>query len=88
MKTFLFYIACFFVFMLFFSGCIVNVVSLSGPALPAETTTVQLIVVGLIAIYEVVVRVIPSFGDYSAISWFIKALKKLSDALNRGPTSP
>jgi hypothetical protein len=43
---------------------------------------VKLISVALIAIYEVVVRVIPSVGDYSMLSWIIKALKKVSDTLN------
>jgi hypothetical protein len=43
---------------------------------------VKLISVAVLAVYEVVVRVVPSVKDYSVVSWLIKALKKVSDSLN------
>jgi hypothetical protein len=37
---------------------------------------------GSLQVYEVEVRVVPSVGDYSAVSWIIRILKKVSDTLN------
>jgi hypothetical protein len=38
--------------------------------------------VALLSVYEVVVRLIPTVGDYSVLSWIIKILKRVSDTLN------
>jgi hypothetical protein len=75
--------------MLFFNGCIVNIV---GDPIPQGGTTsaaaadqpsvLKLAALALLAAYEVVVRIVPSVGDYSVVSWFIKLLKKVSDTLN------
>ena len=48
----------------------------------ASSSTIQLISLALLGIYEVVVRAVPSVGNYSVVSWFIKALKIVSDKLN------
>jgi hypothetical protein len=42
----------------------------------------KLIAAGILGIYEIVVRVVPSVKDYSVISFAINILKKLSDTLN------
>jgi hypothetical protein len=86
MKTFYIILACIFCFLLFFNGCIVNIVG-SDPAAAAATAAdqpslIKLIAVGILGVYEIIVRLVPSVGDYSAVSWIIKALKKVSDTLN------
>ena len=82
MKTLKLIIAALLAFLLFFSGCIVNVVG-TAPEIPVpQPSTFKLIAGALLAVYEVVVRLIPSVDDYSILSWFIKALKKVSDTLN------
>ena len=43
---------------------------------------IKLVSLALLAVYEVVVRVVPSVGDYSVVSWVIEILKKISDTLN------
>lgn len=45
------------------------------------------IAIALLALYEVIVRIIPSVADLSLISWFIRFLKWLSDGLNRKPVN-
>jgi hypothetical protein len=44
---------------------------------------IHYIILGLLAIYEIIVRIIPSVGNYSIIAFIIKILKWLSDATNR-----
>ncbi len=76
------------IFLLFFAGCIVNIVG--DPAagrdainrVSTDTPLIKLIAAGVIGIYEIVVRIVPSVGDYSVVSWIIKILKKVSDTLN------
>jgi hypothetical protein len=90
MKTFYIILVCIFCFLLFFNGCIVNIVG--DPAAAAsdainrvstdQPSLVKLIAVSVLGIYEVIVRLIPSVGDYSVVSWIIKFLKKISDTLN------
>lgn len=88
MKTFYIVLAALLCFLLFFNGCIVNIVGDSTAAAaaaataPAAASTVKLVSLALLAVYEVFVRVVPSIGDYSAVSWIIGILKKISDALN------
>jgi hypothetical protein len=87
MKTFYIILACIFCFLLFFNGCIVNIVGGDTAAAAAaasgdQPSLIKLIAVGILGIYEIVVRLVPSVGDYSAVSWFIKFLKKVSDTLN------
>jgi hypothetical protein len=82
MKTLKLFIALLIIFLLFFSGCIINIVG-ENPSFPVpEPSTLKLIAGALLAVYEVVVRVIPSVGDYSVVSWIIKFLKRVSDSLN------
>ena len=49
----------------------------------SATSTLQLISLAILGIYEVVVRAVPSVGNYSVVSWFITALKFVSDKLNK-----
>ena len=71
-----------FLFLLFFNGCIVTIMGdIDAPA-PADASVVKLLSLALLAVYEVVVRVVPSVADYSAVSWVIGILKKISDTLN------
>jgi len=82
MKTIRIYIIAMLVFLLFFAGCIVNIAGKQTLTVPDQPSLVKLISVAVFAVYEVVVRVVPSVGDYSAVSWIIRALKKVSDTLN------
>ncbi len=84
MKTFYIILACIFCFLLFFNGCIVNNIgdSAAATASAAEPSTVKLVALALLAVYEAVVRIVPSVRDYSVVSWVIKLLKKVSDTLN------
>lgn len=82
MKTCKLFILALLVFLLFFSGCIVNIVGDTTFTPVPEPSTFKLIAGAVLALYEVVVRLIPSVGDYSIVSWLIKAVKKVSDTLN------
>jgi hypothetical protein len=85
MKTIYIILACIFCFLLFFNGCIINIVGdvpASAAAASDDSSTLKLIAAAALAVYEVIVRIIPSVGDYSVVSWFIKFLKKVSDTLN------
>ena len=88
MKTFYIILACIFCFLLFFNGCIVNIIGDFPQGGTAAATTadqpslIKLIAVGILGVYEVIVRLVPSVGDYSVVSWMIKFLKKVSDTLN------
>ncbi len=82
MKTIKIYILAIMTFLLFFAGCIVNINSDTTTVLPSEPGIFKVAAGALIAIYEVVVRLIPTLGDYSGISWVIKWLKRISDTLN------
>ncbi len=87
MKTFYIILACILCFLLFFNGCIINIIgdstaAATASAVAAENSTVKLVALALLAVYEAVVRIVPSVGDYSVVSWVIKLLKKVSDTLN------
>jgi hypothetical protein len=82
MKTIKLYIIAIITFLLFFSGCIVTIIGDVNPAAPDQPSIVKLISIAVLGVYEVVVRLVPSVGDYSVVSWIIKALKKVSDTLN------
>jgi len=92
MKTIYIILAALFCFLLFFNGCIVNIVgdpsAAYTDAINRVSTTaddpslMKLIAAGILGVYEIIVRLVPSVGDYSIISWFIKFLKKVSDTLN------
>ena len=75
-------LACIICFLLFFNGCIVNIVGDVTTPVPADPSMIKLVALALLAVYEVVVRVVPSVGDYSAVSWVIRFIKKISDTLN------
>jgi len=89
MKTIYIILTCILCFLLFFNGCIVNIVGDPAAGTDAinristdEPSVLKLVALALLAVYEVVVRVVPSVGDYSVVSWFIGILKKISDTLN------
>jgi hypothetical protein len=85
MRTIILIFTLIIAFLLFFNGCIVNIVGDPAAAAAAagdQPSVVKLAALALLAVYEVVVRVVPSVGDYSAVSWIIKLLKKVSDTLN------
>ena len=84
MRTLTLFVVSILVFLLFFAGCIVQIVSTSpAAAAPAPaTSTLQLISLAILGIYEVVIRAVPSVGNYSVVSWLITALKFVSDKLN------
>jgi len=82
MRAFIIILTSILGFLLFFNGCIVTVIGDVTAPVPADTSMINLISLALLAAYEVVVRVVPSIGDYSAVSWIIKILKKVSDMLN------
>ncbi len=70
------------IFFLFFAGCIISV-TVNEQIIPTDQPSlIKLIAVGILGVYEVVVRLVPSVGDYSVVSWVIKFLKKVSDTLN------
>ena len=69
-------------FLLFFAGCFVNI-TVERPVIESgDASLFKLISVAALAAYEEIVRVIPSVGDYSVVSWVIKWLKRISDTLN------
>jgi len=72
-------------FLLFFAGCFVNITMDQPTVNPGDSSVFKMISIAVLAVYEVVVRIVPSIGDYSVISWIIKALKKVSDTLNVKP---
>lgn len=82
MKTIKFYLLAIATFLLFFAGCFVNVTVDHSSVIPDESSMLKLVSVAALALYEVVVRVVPSIGDYSAVSWVIRWLKKISDTMN------
>ena len=85
MRNFYIILACIICFLLFFNGCIVNIVgtdAINRVSTDTDPSMIKLISLALLAVYEVVVRVMPSVGDYSVVSWIIRALKKVSDTLN------
>jgi hypothetical protein len=84
MKTIYIVLICILCFLLFFNGCIVNIIGdPAAAAVPVyQPSVVKLAALAFLAVYEVVVRVVPSVGDYSAVSWVIRILKRISDTLN------
>jgi hypothetical protein len=85
MRTIILIFTLIIAFLLFFNGCIINIVGDPAAAAAAAgdpPSVVKLAALALLAVYEVVVRVVPSVGDYSAVSWIIRILKKVSDTLN------
>ena len=86
MKTIYIILACIFCFLLFFAGCVVNIIGDSTDVAHRVSadppSALKLIAVAVLAVYEAVVRIVPSVGDYSVVSWIIKILKKVSDTLN------
>jgi len=82
MKTLKLILIAVFIFLLFFAGCMVNIAVDQSTIVPDQPSMIKLISVAVLGVYEVIVRLIPSIGDYSVVSWIIKALKKVSDTLN------
>jgi hypothetical protein len=87
MKTIKLLIIALILFLLFFNGCIVNIIGDGGTdainrVSTAEPSTTKIVALALLAVYEAVVRIVPSIGDYSVVSWMINLLKKVSDGLN------
>ena len=82
MRTFTLIAVSILVFLLFFAGCIVQIVSVQPSPVASSPPILQLISLAILGIYEVVVRAVPSVGNYSVVSWLITALKFVSDKLN------
>jgi hypothetical protein len=82
MRTFIIILSCILCFLLFFNGCIVTIIGDATTPISTDPSVIKLVSLALLAVYEVVVRVVPSIGDYSVVSWIIKILKKVSDTLN------
>ena len=82
MKTIKLIIAGLVIFLLFFAGCILQIGAFQPSASVPAHSTLQLISLAVLGIYEVVVRVVPSVGNYSFVSWLINFLKLISDKLN------
>ena len=82
MKTLKLIIAALLLFLLFFNGCIVQIVDVQPSSATSAPSTLQLISLAVLGVYEVVVRVVPSVGNYSIVSWLINFLKLVSDKLN------
>ena len=82
MKTIKLIILAIFTFLLFFAGCMVNISVNQSSVVPADPSVFKLISAAVLAVYEIIVRITPSVGDYSVVSWVIKFLKKASDLLN------
>jgi hypothetical protein len=85
MRTIILIFTLLIAFLLFFNGCIVNIVGdvqTRQCLVSTEPSLIKLIAVGILGVYEIVVRLVPSVGDYSAVSWIIRILKKVSDTLN------
>ena len=85
MKTLLLFLTGLFMFFLFFAGCLVTVTGDVVVAPPDSPGTLKIISIAILGVYEVLVRAIPSIGDYSVVSWSIKFLSWLSTSLNRRP---
>jgi len=82
MKTLKLFIILTLIFMLFFAGCVISI-TVNDPVIPVDQPSLlKLIAVGILGVYEIIVRLVPSVGDYSVVSWIIKALKAVSDKLN------
>jgi hypothetical protein len=85
MRTFILIFTLIIGLLLFLNGCLVNIIddsTANATAVPSDPSMLKLVALALLVVYEVVVRVVPSVGDYSIVSWVIKLLKKVSDTLN------
>ena len=82
MKTIKLIIAGLVIFLLFFNGCIIAITGDVTSPVATDPSMFKLGSLALLAVYEVVVRVVPSVADYSVVSWVIGILKKISDTLN------
>ena len=75
MRTLTLFVVSILVFLLFFAGCIVQIVSTTPVPVPViastASSTLQLISLAVLGIYEVAVRIVPSVGNYSVVSWLI-----------------
>ncbi|HEY3391051.1 MAG TPA: hypothetical protein VGK38_15845, partial [Prolixibacteraceae bacterium] len=69
-------------FLLFFSGCMLNISVATVESKPVTPDLLKLIAVSVVGIYEVIVRIVPTVADYSAVSWLIRILKTFSDKMN------
>ena len=82
MKTFFLYLISFFIFMTFFSGCVVTIIGDIPASTAPSFSIIQIVSASLVTIYELVVRIVPTIANYSAVGFIINILKKLSDTLN------
>ncbi|HEY3388253.1 MAG TPA: hypothetical protein VGK38_01690, partial [Prolixibacteraceae bacterium] len=78
MKTFKIILAGIILFLLFFSGCMLNISVGTVESKPVTPDLVNLIAVSAIGLYEIIVRIVPTVADYSAVSWLIRILKLVS----------
>lgn len=85
MKTLKIIILALLIFLLFLWSCIVNIIGGTDAinrVSADQPSSFKLVALALLAVYEAVVWIVLSVGDYSIVSWIIKLLKKVSDTLN------
>jgi hypothetical protein len=81
MNTLKLLIILFLIWLLLIAGCVISV-NINDTVIPSDQPSlIKLIAAAILGVYEVIVRLIPSIGDYSLVSWIIKLLKKVSDTL-------
>jgi len=68
--------------MTFFSGCVVTIIGDIPVTAPPVFSVIQIVSASIVTIYELIVRIVPTVGNYSAVGFIINILKKLSDTLN------
>ena len=82
MKTVSLFFIFILIFLLFFQGCILQVINTTaGPPAPAHWT-IPFVSGIILSLYEILVRVVPTVQNYSVISFVINLLKLVSDKLN------
>jgi UDP-N-acetylglucosamine enolpyruvyl transferase len=70
-----------FLILVFLIAC--SLVPASLDIQGVKPSTLYLVIAAILAIYEIIVRLIPNISDISIISWIIRFLKWLSDNLSR-----
>jgi hypothetical protein len=73
------------VVMLVIIAIILTSCSAIGQIIPGTGDTpgfIKTVVIALLALYEVIVRIIPTVSSLSVIGWIIRFLKWLSDSLD------
>lgn len=83
MKTFTFRVYFSLLFVILLMSSILLIANDEIPVIAAQPSLLKLLIGAILLIYEIIVRLIPSVGNYSVIAFIIDILKKISDALDR-----